>query len=103
MSERRFREDLNRVVELYNKLHGVEAQAKIINVNGEKVIIEFTGTFCHTCGVRDWLEDLVYLLVPSGYTAKLVEYIEPEGEEAQYKRIGVFKIKRISEESNSEN
>ncbi|MCC6034431.1 MAG: hypothetical protein LM567_02900 [Desulfurococcaceae archaeon] len=99
MSKCKFREDLDKAIELYNRLHGVEAQAKIIDVNGEKVIIEFTGTFCHTCGVRDWLEDLAYLLVSMGYNAKLVEYIEPKGEEFQYKRIGVFQIKHGSEES----
>jgi len=92
MSKYKLYRDLERAVELYNRLHGAEAQARIISVEGNRAVVEFTGTFCHTCGVRDWLEDLAYLLVSMGYDAKLVEFIEPEGEESLYKRIGVFTI-----------
>ena len=98
MSKYKLQKDLVRAIELYNKLHGVEAQATVINVNGEKVVVEFTGTFCHTCGVRDWLEDLAYIFISMGYNAKLVEFIEPEGEESSYKRIGVFHVKSNSRE-----
>jgi len=90
------RRDLERAIKLYNKLHGVEAQASIISISGEKITVEFKGTFCHTCGVRDWVEDLAYLLISMGYDAKLVEIIEPESIEAEYKRIGVFIIKPSS-------
>jgi len=97
MSRYKFLRDLERAVKLYNKLHGVEAQARVIAVNGERVVVEFKGSFCHTCGVRDWLEDLAYLLISMGYNARLIEYIEPEGEDALYKRIGVFTIEPSSQ------
>lgn len=96
MSSSQLREDVERAVELYNRLHGVEAQASVININGDKVVVEFKGTFCYTCGVRDWLEDLAYLLVSMGYDARLVEVIEPEGDESLYKRLGVFTLRATS-------
>lgn len=81
-----------RLVETYNRLHGVEATARIIDARDDLITVEFTGTFCHTCGIRDWVEDYAYLAVSMGYDLKLVEYIEPKDEtEREFKRIGVFK------------
>lgn len=93
-----FKYKLPRIVEeavdFYNRTRGVEAQARVVEVreNGE-VVVEFTGTFCHTCGIRDWVEDLAYIIKSMGGDAELVEYVEPEGEEWYFKRIGVFRIK----------
>lgn len=85
------RNALGEVVETYNRLHGIEAKARVVEIRDDgSVIIEFTGTFCHTCGVRDWVEDLAYLAKSMGYDAELLEYIEPDGEEWYYKRLGVF-------------
>jgi len=85
--------ELEDVIELYNRLHGVEAQAKILEIKDNGVVIvEFKGSFCHTCGVRDWLEDLAYLAQSRGIHVELVEMVEPMGEERDFKRIGVFKL-----------
>jgi hypothetical protein len=84
---------LEDIVELYNKLHGVEAQAKILEIKDNGIVfVEFKGSFCHTCGVRDWLEDLAYLAQSRGIPVELVEMVEPRGEERDFKRIGVFKL-----------
>jgi len=84
---------LEDIVELYNKLHGVEAQAKILEIKDNGIVfVEFKGSFCHTCGVRDWLEDLAYLAQSRGIQVELVEMIEPRGEERDFKRVGVFKL-----------
>jgi Fe-S cluster biogenesis protein NfuA len=93
VTNEKYRFFLKKIEELYNKLHGVEARARVVEVKDDgTVVVEFTGTFCHTCGVRDWLEDFAYLAVARGVEARLVEMIEPEGEEIDYKRIGVFKF-----------
>jgi len=28
----------------------------------EKVVVKFSGNFCKTCGLYDWLEDMIYEL-----------------------------------------
>lgn len=85
---------LGEVVETYNKLHGSEATARIVEIRDDgSVVVEFTGSFCHTCGIRDWVEDLAYLAKSMGYDAELLEYREPEGEEWYYKRVGIFAFK----------
>lgn len=94
MSKRKFRKIIEEIVDLYNRLHGIEAQARIIEIkeNGS-ILVEFTGSFCHTCGVRDWVEDLAYLAKSMGYNIMLTEYIEPEDPESRdYKRLGLFKL-----------
>ena len=56
------REAVERAVENYNRYRSPEAAARILGVKGDSVLVEFSGSFCHTCGVYDWLEDLIYEL-----------------------------------------
>ncbi|WP_440059459.1 hypothetical protein ACSU1N_06635 [Thermogladius sp. 4427co] len=84
-------------IEYYNRFRAPEAEARLVDVKGDEIVVEFTGSFCHTCGIRDWVEDLAYVMKSLGGDAVLKEYIEPEGEE-DYKRIGVFKILKIPDE-----
>lgn len=94
-SKYKLRKALGEVVDLYNRTRGIEAQARVLEIREDGlVVVEFTGSFCHTCGVRDWVEDLAYLAISMGYDAKLIEYIEPSDEkEREVKRIGVFEFK----------
>ncbi|MCY0868152.1 MAG: hypothetical protein OWQ48_02845 [Desulfurococcus sp.] len=82
-------------VEAYNKVRSPEATARLVDVRDDEglAVIEFQGSFCLTCGVRDWVEDYKYVLISMGYEAELIDYLEPEGEE--YKRVGVFKVKSV--------
>ncbi|MCD6488064.1 MAG: hypothetical protein J7K21_02445 [Desulfurococcales archaeon] len=71
---------LGKAIQQYNKHHAPEAIARIIGIRSNKeAIIEFKGSFCNTCGIRDWLEDLAYILEDLGIEAKLKEMIEPGG------------------------
>ncbi len=81
-----------RAAELYNKYRSPEAHAEVVEVRDQTIVVKFTGSFCRTCGIRDWVEDYAYVLEDLGYEAELVEYIEPEEWESDY-RIGVFRIK----------
>lgn len=78
-------------LELYNRYHSPEAEARIVEFNeGEgKLVVEFSGTFCMTCGIRDWVEDFKYVLKGMGCEAELVEYLEPDND---LKRIGIFRV-----------
>lgn len=85
---------LEEVLDFYNKTRGVEAQARILEIRDDStVMVEFTGKFCYTCGVKDWVEDFAYLAISMGHQAKLIEYVEPLNEEKEYKRLGVFIFK----------
>jgi hypothetical protein len=51
---------VRKTVLLYNRYRSPEAIAKIENVTAENVTIAFTGSFCYSCGVIDYLEDFVH-------------------------------------------
>ncbi|MEM2234731.1 MAG: hypothetical protein QXE63_03465 [Zestosphaera sp.] len=84
---------LNDAINLYNMTRSPEASAKLMEVReGDGVaVVEFSGEFCTSCGVRDWVEDLAYLIKSMGCGAELIEYFEP-GNGGELKRIGVFKV-----------
>ncbi len=78
-------------IKTYNRFGSPEAKAILVAISGDKITVRFEGSFCETCGIRDWVEDLVYVLEDHGVEAELIAYIEPPNEENY--RIGVFKIK----------
>jgi len=75
-------------INIYNKYRMREAEAELIDINNSEVIIRFTGSFCYTCGVRDWIEDLKYILLDLGIENELINVIE----ESDNSRIGVFRL-----------
>ena len=89
---------LVKLINTYNKYHAPEAVArleKVESLNPENdlylIRVRFKGSFCATCGVRDWVEDLAYLGESLGIEAKLEEVVEPEGVEDE--RVGYFIVK----------
>ena len=89
---------LTKLINTYNKYHAPEAVARLEKVealNPENdlylIRVRFRGSFCATCGVRDWVEDLAYLGKSLGIEAKLEEIVEPEGVEDE--RVGYFIVK----------
>ena len=51
-----------RAIEVYNKYRSPEATAKLVEVEKDGFIIDFKGSFCMSCGVRDYFEDFIYEL-----------------------------------------
>ncbi len=51
---------VRKAITLYNRFRSPEATAKLVNVTPENVTIAFSGTFCYSCGVLDYLEDFVH-------------------------------------------
>ena len=80
-------------IDFYNRTRSPEATARLleIDLNQGFFKVEFTGSFCLTCGLRDWLEDLAYILQSEGVDAVLKEYVEKD----EFKIIGLFEIKGL--------
>ena len=53
---------MRRTVALYNRYRSPEATAKLVLVTPEMVTVSFSGSFCYSCGVIDYLEDFIHEL-----------------------------------------
>ena len=96
--EKRVRKLLELAIRRYNKYRGVESTAKLLKVQGDTAYVVFEGSFCETCGINDWVDDLRYVIEDLGGEAELVAVIEPPSREEFFDyRIGVFKVKRVPE------
>ena len=51
---------MRKTVALYNRFRSPEAFAKVVLVLPELVTISFSGSFCYSCGVLDFIEDFVH-------------------------------------------
>ncbi len=60
LSQAEMEELIRKTILLYNRYRSPEAIAKIVIVTPENVTIAFTGSFCYSCGVLDYLEDFVH-------------------------------------------
>lgn len=79
---------VQRAIETYNYFHKPEAIAKLVDLKNNEFSVEFRGSFCLTCGVRDWIEDLVYVFKSMGYHVELLDVVD-SGDNV---RIGVFRF-----------
>jgi len=99
----RVEEVVAEAIDFYNRFRKPEAEAVLLEItdtgSGSVMVkVLFRGSFCRTCGIRDWVEDFKYILLSMGVENELVEYIEPEDDE--YVRIGVFEIKSTGGEGD---
>jgi len=51
-------EQIKKVIEEYNRFHGVEAVAKVLKIEGNSVEVEITGPFCISCAPEEYVTDL---------------------------------------------
>ncbi|ANF23311.1 hypothetical protein [Thermococcus piezophilus] len=79
-------EILKKVLEEFNRLHGSEAQARIVKRKDDEVIIEFEGSFCATCGLYDYFDDIKWEAMEFGLNIELVEIIAAEEDEFEHGR-----------------
>lgn len=76
-------DDLRRRVEealrRYNEFHAPEAVAELVELAGDVAVVRFSGSFCRTCGVYDYFEDLLgyitgevlgFAAVPEGFLVR---------------------------------
>ena len=64
-----------RAIEIYNRYRSPEATAKLVAVEKDGFVIDFDGSFCASCGVRDYFEDFIYELqtINRQFRARLAE------------------------------
>lgn len=79
---------IRRAVEEYNRYRSPESIARLVRISGDKVEIIFSGSFCETCGINDWIDDFRYTLKRFNIDAVLERIEEVE----EYSRRGVFRI-----------
>lgn len=89
------REVVEKTVEEYNRYRGSVARAEIVEIREGEVVLRISGTLCHTCGFRDYLEDFVYEMerVTEDYRASLEGYEEGSTDEFLVK-YRIEKVKR---------
>ena len=56
------RKSIFRAIEEFNKYRVPEIEARLIIFQGESLLVEFTGSFCETCGFYDYFDDFRILL-----------------------------------------
>jgi hypothetical protein len=56
------RSRIEQALRIYNKYRNPEVEASLIRIaeDGASFIMSFTGSFCKTCGLYDYFEDLIY-------------------------------------------
>jgi len=91
LSDEELKQIANKAKELYNRYRSPEATAEIIEVSEDRLVMKFKGSFCETCGLYDWIEDMKYVLRDLSMEVNLVEAKELGNNEY----IGIFKIKGI--------
>ncbi len=75
----------------YNRYRAPEARAYVLRVYRNRAVILFTGHFCRTCGVIDWIEDLTYALRSNGLRVVLKRVRESYGVEDS-RRLAIFEF-----------
>lgn len=66
-------EKIKRAIRIYNRYRSPEARARLVGASEDRVDVEVAGSFCETCGIYDWLEDLVYVAQDLGFELELVD------------------------------
>ena len=52
--------NINEILVEYNKFRSPEATVKFLHFGDGKLVLEFEGSFCNTCGFYDYFEDFIY-------------------------------------------
>ena len=80
------KQKLEVAIEEFNKYRDPLIVGKLLDFDGESFTIEFTGSFCRTCGFYDYFEDFQYeLLDIIGLSTEIKEIEEmPEGARVVY-------------------
>ena len=60
-------------INMYNRYRSPEATATLLEVETERLLIHFSGSFCLTCGIRDYFEDMKYELLDAGVRSEIVD------------------------------
>ncbi len=62
MSGTNLKDAVLRAIEVYNRYRSPVATAKLVRIDKDRIVIDFDGSFCTSCGLRDYFEDFIYEL-----------------------------------------
>ncbi|NWF86979.1 hypothetical protein HXY32_04130 [Candidatus Bathyarchaeota archaeon] len=79
-----FKEAVLKAIGEYNHYRSPEATVKLIEIGKDKLVMDFEGSFCKTCGAYDYLEDFIY---------ELQRFIEVEMEILRFENYAPEKIR----------
>jgi len=79
-------EALEMVLEEFNRLHGSEARVKVLKAGKNEVILEFEGSFCATCGLYDYFDDIKWEAMDFGLELEPVEVLGAEEDDFEHGR-----------------
>jgi len=65
------KEKIAKAIEEFNKYRAPEAKATLISLGKESFKIEFTGSFCLTCGFYDYFDDYRIFLQEVGLESEV--------------------------------
>jgi superoxide reductase len=57
---------VHQTIDEYNRYHAPEATVQLSNYDKHYYCVQFTGSFCYTCGFYDYFDDFKYLLEDHG-------------------------------------
>jgi len=74
----RFRNKVIEAIRDFNKYRSPEATAKLLKFDKKEIVVDFSGTFCRTCGFYDYFDDLKIFLEEKGVKSKVSKIEEKE-------------------------
>jgi len=78
----------------YNRYRSPEAKARIAFAKDDRLKVEFTGSFCSTCGYYDYFDDLKTLLEEKGLRNDITNIDETdEGAVVEFSLEGATRIR----------
>ncbi|WP_297497149.1 hypothetical protein [Thermococcus sp.] len=80
------REKLKRILAEFNRLHGSEASARVVELGRDEVILEFEGSFCATCGLYDYFDDIKWEALEFGLELEPIEVLEAVEDDFEHGR-----------------
>ncbi|MFB0562406.1 MAG: hypothetical protein ACETWM_14470 [Candidatus Lokiarchaeia archaeon] len=78
MNKQSLRKIIEEVIKDYNKYRSPEVTARVVSTDVKSLKIEFTGSYCHTCGFYDYFDDFRYKLQDMGVKSSIEEVEETE-------------------------
>lgn len=55
----------------FNKYRVPEVKARLDSIKDDTLVVEFTGSFCETCGFYDYFDDFKFILDDHGVTTEI--------------------------------
>lgn len=89
-----FEKAVSKAIKTYNKYRSPEATAKLVEIKGGELVIDFEGSFCRTCGVSEYFEDFIYEL-------KGLVDVQMEIQSFEYQGYEKFRVKYTFKPRNS--